>query len=634
MLSGGIGTFGTVHIDVNNKTFPLSLDCIRERIHTRYEDALRRNTDDLLYKEDTGTGSVKATYRGIADYRERPLSFSVVESPPDGILKRLNNGQPAEVKEAAEKLREYAAGLYNGHAGSTPELRYLAGRVCRRMRAIYPLMPQWKLIDMAKDLTGEIVSDGYIKALEQLSNRDAQTQLDYVKYVAESIEASETGVLLFGVRLAGDSRRYRYAGGTDRALAAYINRESLRGVHRPGLRNEKAYRERFKSTKSRAAFDSATRLVRPWPVHTDKDGNPAEVEIDAGKGKLPADSDTVTRESYRALGRAIPYTIGVRRLSGDQSYGMVENLASAILHDPEQPPLLPEQLYAFDELVTEANQKSIDPWAYVTEEMPEIIGTLGSVWEKSREKLYSATMERYERMTDLPGKAPRLEAWPSWKKELQRLEKISTDPQLRIVYPPQLSVKRRDDRGAGCSVLEKRYGLRVPAKHTRLINTLKKNPWFAANCDVVYNDTRPYATRDIARLSLGEEYDPGKRYEIAGSWGIDGDTERGRITIYRGGFNRSQTLAEEVYHAVYDIIRSTNNGFGEKVECLAHKYAKSKSPDEAFAGAMAAETVSRGSSRLPKRVVTDAVDIVNGNRSIPGDAMEQIKKKRGIKISY
>ena len=106
------------------------------------------------------------------------------------------------------------------------------------------------------------------------------------------------------------------------------------------------------------------------------------------------------------------------------------------------------------------------------------------------------------------------------------------------------------------------------------------------------------------------------------------------MTIYRAGFNRSQTLAEEVYHAVYDIIRSTNNGYGEKVERLARKCAQSKLPDEAFAKAMAAETVSRGSSRLPKRVVKAAVDIVKGKRSIPGDAIEQIKNKRGTTTSY
>ena len=588
-----------------------------------------------MYKDDVGTGAGKPAYTIIADYRERPESFSVVESSPDRILKRLNNGQPREVKEAAEKLREYTAGLYNGHAGKTPELKYLTSRVARRIRSIHPRMSNWKLFDLAKDVTGEIVSAGYIEALNQLSNKDAQTQLDYVRDIAKSIEASEASVLLFGVRTAGNPRTYRYAGGTDRALAAYIDREMLKGVHRPGLKNRKAYTARFASEQSRAAYDTAEWLVGYWPARIDENGTLAEVEIAAEKGKLPADYTTAARESYRALGRAMPYTTGTNRLSNDQSYEMLEELASAILHDPEQSPLSPEQLYAFDELVTEANQKNINSWAYVTEEMPEIAGTLGLIWEKSRDKLYSAAMERYGRMAKPPGKAPRLEAWPSWEEELYRLENISTDPQLRIVYPPQLSVKRRGDKGAGCSVLEKRYGLRVPAKHTRLINTLKKNPWFAANCDVVYNDTRPYATRDIAGLSLGDEYDPGKQYEIAGSWGIDDDTGRGRMTIYRGGFNRTQTLAEEVYHAVYDIICSTtNNGFSKKMQRFADKYASSELPDEAFAKAMAAETVSRGSSRLPRRVVNPAIDIVKGYRSVPVDAIKQIKKKRGTITSY
>lgn len=182
--------------------------------------------------------------------------------------------------------------------------------------------------------------------------------------------------------------------------------------------------------------------------------------------------------------------------------------------------------------------------------------------------------------------------------------------------------------------MERIYGLRVPAKHTRLINTLKKNPWFAANCDVVYNDTRPYATPEIARLSLGDEYDPGKQYEIAGSWGIDGDTGRGQIKIFRTGFNKVQTLAEEIYHAVYDIIRSTNNGFGEKVERLAHKYAPSKPVDEVFAKAMAAETVSPGSSRLPRCVVNSAVGILESRQSITANTIERIGRIRSSVASY
>jgi len=41
-----------------------------------------------------------------------PELFSVVESPPDRILKRLNNGQPAEVKEAAENFRHGLTQIY------------------------------------------------------------------------------------------------------------------------------------------------------------------------------------------------------------------------------------------------------------------------------------------------------------------------------------------------------------------------------------------------------------------------------------------------------------------------------------------------------------------------------------------
>jgi hypothetical protein len=182
--------------------------------------------------------------------------------------------------------------------------------------------------------------------------------------------------------------------------------------------------------------------------------------------------------------------------------------------------------------------------------------------------------------------------------------------------------------------VERRYGLRVPAAHERLISTLRRNRWFAANCDVVYDDTRPYASREIARLSLGAGYDPGRRYEVAGSWGVDAETGRGRITIYRGGFDRRRTLAEEIYHAVFDIIRSTGNGLGEKALAFASRHAPSRPPDEAFASAMAAETVSLGSSRLPRSLVEYAAGVVRGSRPVPDDAMKRIAEARGRAASY
>ncbi len=47
----------------------------------------------------TGFGPVNTT---------KSLSFCVVESPPDKILERINNGRPAKVKKAAGKLSEGA----------------------------------------------------------------------------------------------------------------------------------------------------------------------------------------------------------------------------------------------------------------------------------------------------------------------------------------------------------------------------------------------------------------------------------------------------------------------------------------------------------------------------------------------
>jgi hypothetical protein len=558
----------------------------------------------------------------------------VIESPPDEIVRRLSNGRPAGVREAAERLREYVAGLYDGRAGSAPELGYLAARVSRRMRAIYPHLPRRELADVAEDAAVKILGAGYIEALAQLSSGNTRREIDYVRKVAESTGTSCASVLLFGVRVAGNPHRYSYHGGTDRALANYVVMEKLRGIHRPGLRGKEAYRERFSLEETKHAYEAAEGMVRNWPLEADDHGELAEVEIPAERGKLPADFGPGRREFHGAPVQGRGYALGYRRLPGDRSYEAVEDMATIVLNDRERPPLSPEQVHAFDGLVTEANAKNVNPWAYAIERMPGIAGALAPVWEESRDRLHAGALRRYERTNGSRAKRPRQEAWPSWEEELERLQEISTKPQLRIVYPPQIRVKRRSEKGNGSMAVERRYGLRVPAAHERLINTLRKNRWFAANCDVVYDDTRPYASREIARLSLGDAYDPGKRYEIAGSWGVDAETGRGRITIFRGGFDRRRTLAEEIYHAVFDVIRSTGNGFGGKALAFARRHAPWRPPDEAFASAMAAETVSPGSSHLPPSLVDYAAGIFRGCRPVPDDAMEWIAEARGRAASY
>lgn len=173
------------------------------------------------------------------------------------------------------------------------------------------------------------------------------------------------------------------------------------------------YKESFASKENRTAYEVAERLVQYSPIQIDENANWTEVEIPCEKGKLPADFEPIRRDYYGAPAGGRLHTMGIKRLSGDKSYEMVEDLASIILYDPGQSPLSPEQLYVFDEMVTEANHKNINPWAYAIEEMPKIAGALGQAWEKSRDELYSAALERYERMANPPATPPCLQAWPS-----------------------------------------------------------------------------------------------------------------------------------------------------------------------------------------------------------------------------
>ena len=565
--------------------------------------------------------------------KRRPEALCVIESPPDKILQRINNGQPAKVREAAEKLTAYAASLYD-EPDSRPELGYLTARISWRLRALYPRAAHQDLFEMSGDITEEIVNEGYIEALGLLSASNAGKELDYIKDVAASSRTAWPSVLLFGVRVAGNPHSYSYLGGTDRALAAYIVKEKLRGIHRPGQKNRKFYKDRFTSEQSRLAYEMAEGLVQDWPVRTAEHGGLAEVGIQSDKGKVPASFCPARREFYQASAARTRFLLGYRILPADKSFQMVEDMATILLEDPEDSPLSIKNRYLFDQLLTEANQKNINVWAYVIEEMPEFADILAPVWEKSRHKLYAASLKRYRQMANPSAKRPRLQAWPCWQEELDRLRKISTKPQLRILYPPQALVKRPGDRGTGSTALEKRYGLRVPAEHENLINTLKKNPWFAANCDIVYNSARPYAPAEIAKSSLTEGYNPAKNYEIAGSWHIDRESRRGQITIFRAGFNNLQILAEELYHAVFDIILIADKPLNKKIQRFVRRYAPSRSAEEAFAKAMTSESNCRGSSWLPRDMVGLAMDIVKGRRSIPADAMERVARVKGSVASY
>lgn len=330
----------------------------------------------------------KQPARGLKPaHKRRPRALCVIESPPNKILQRINNSQPAKVKEAAEKLTDYAASLYDG-PDSRPEVGYVTARISRRLRAFYPRAAHQNLLEISGNITEEIINEGYIEALDLLSAKNAGKELDYIQDVAASSRTSWPSVLLFGVRVAGNPHSYSYLGETERALAAYIVREKLRGIHRPGQKNKKFYRDRFSSEQNRLAYEMAEGLVQGWPVRTDEHGGLAEVEIPSEKGKLPACFGPARREFYQASAARTRFPLGYRRLPADKSFQMVEDMATVLLDDPEDSPLSTRQRYLFDQLLTEANQKNINAWAYVIEEMPKFADILAPIWEKSQHKLY------------------------------------------------------------------------------------------------------------------------------------------------------------------------------------------------------------------------------------------------------
>ena len=181
---------------------------------------------------------------------------------------------------------------------------------------------------------------------------------------------------------------------------------------------------------------------------------------------------------------------------------------------------------------------------------------------------------------------------------------------------------------------ERKYGLRPPEVLRDLVERMKGVDWLAKHCKLLFDDTCPAASSNIAVQSRGNRWyekvsKQGKRFVIQGCTSIDKDTGRIGITIYRPGFDNEQVLAEEVYHVVFGILRQT---YPKTYQATQRWYENSLasggdpkvSLDEAFSKSMGMEEAGV-TTGLPRSVVKKARNIFSVASDVPDCVMGKLE---------
>ena len=198
-----------------------------------------------------------------------------------------------------------------------------------------------------------------------------------------------------------------------------------------------------------------------------------------------------------------------------------------------------------------AKLKGMRKWGVATKHKPTAIKIAKTYWNQMQKSDPQTAARIMSNKRPEKTKPDMDTVWPSWTEQKARLALMKNKPQIPIVYP------RQDLRD------EWKYGLRVPKTLEIMVERIKKVDWMVRDTMLVFDNTSPVASREIAILSNGKEWTDeqeknGKRFVMQGSTSIDRDTGRIRITIYSPGYGSKRTLAEEVYHVVFEIIREAS----------------------------------------------------------------------------
>ena len=130
------------------------------------------------------------------------------------------------------------------------------------------------------------------------------------------------------------------------------------------------------------------------------------------------------------------------------------------------------------------------------------------------------------------------------------------------------------------------------------------------------------------------QYHENNRYVIQGCTSIDKGSGRFKCTVYNPGYESEKTLAEEVYHLVFEIIKEASPKTFKTIQTW-HKNNISNGNDptlnisEAFSQAMAEEELGHNSG-LPKNVVKHAQKVFSDKNNIQSCVIEKVKSNLSV----
>ncbi len=167
-----------------------------------------------------------------------------------------------------------------------------------------------------------------------------------------------------------------------------------------------------------------------------------------------------------------------------------------------------------------------------------------------------------------------------------------------------------------------------------MVDKIKKVDWMVRDAMLVFEDKSPAVSKEIAIQSNGKEWTDeqeqnGKRFVTQGSTSIDRDTGRIKFAIYNQGYGSKRTLAEQVYHVVYDIIQEASPGTFKAIQTWHEKNIDNGSDPTlsisgAFAGAMAEEELGYDSG-LPRNIVKRAQKVFSERNTVQLSVLEKVK---------
>ena len=207
---------------------------------------------------------------------------------------------------------------------------------------------------------------------------------------------------------------------------------------------------------------------------------------------------------------------------------------------------------------------------------------------------------------------PRESAWGTFAEEKARLKKIDLTPKIITLGDTNATQETS-------SLIEKHSKASYVGENTAIAISPGKFP------------AKP--TKDVIIADKGKDwYDDHKNenIQIVGRTFFDRDSGRLTHEVFSEGTGQAGTLAEEIYHPVFDIIGETAPDSFEAIRSWhADRPQRSgQNIDEDFAEEMALiETYPKFRSDLPKDVIKLARDIMSGKAPVSQDVMDKVKSR-------